>query len=108
MLSLTPKAVDKIRSFFDTEESAKGKSLRVKLEPAGCSGFKYVFAFDEKKEEDVVVPQNGFEVLVDKNSFPYLETATVDYSEDATSAGFKISNPKEKGSCGCGESKKFE
>ena len=107
MLTLTPKAVEKIKSFFETEESAKGKSLRVKLEPAGCSGFKYAFAFDDKKADDSVIAQPGFDVLIDNNSMPFLDSATVDFSEDGTSSGFKISNPKEKSSCGCGESKKF-
>jgi iron-sulfur cluster assembly protein len=107
MLTLTPKAEEKIRSFFQTQDEAKGKSLRVMLQPAGCSGFKYAFAFDEKKPEDLVLSHQGFDVVIDKNSAPYLEKATVDYGEDATSSGFKIKNPMEKSSCGCGESKKF-
>jgi iron-sulfur cluster assembly protein len=107
MLTLTPSAVDKIKNFFATEETAKGKSLRIKLEPAGCAGFKYALTFDQKGDGDAVLPQGPFDVIVDKNSLPYLEAATIDYSEDAMSSGFKISNPKEKGSCGCGESKKF-
>lgn len=107
MLTLTPKAVEKIQSFFESEKDAKGKCLRVKVVPAGCSGFKYGLGFDDKKPEDAVLPQPGFEIVIDKNSLPYLESATVDFGEDATSAGFKISNPQEKGSCGCGESKKF-
>lgn len=107
MLTLTPKATDKIKTFFDTEKDAKGKSLRVQLVPAGCSGFKYAFAFDNKNDEDMVLPQAGFDVIVDKNSMAYLDSATIDFKEDATGSGFKISNPQEKSSCGCGESKKF-
>lgn len=107
MLTITEKAADKIKSFFESEADAKGKCLRLKLVPAGCAGFKYEFAFDLKKSEDEILPQQGFDVVVDKNSLPYLESATVDYREDAMGAGFKINNPKEKSSCGCGESKQF-
>ena len=107
MLTLTPKAVEKIQTFFQTEESSKGKSLRVMLKPSGCAGFEYALGFDERRDTDTVLPQSGFDVLVDKNSLPYLENATIDYGEDAMSSGFKIKNPMEKSSCGCGKSKQF-
>lgn len=107
MLTLTPKACEKIGSFLKTEESAKGKALRVKLEPSGCAGFEYKMTFDEKAATDVVVPQEGFEVIVDAESARFVENAVIDYAEDETSAGFRIKNPLEKSSCGCGKSKQF-
>lgn len=107
MLTLTPKAADKIRSFLEAEESAKGKSMRVSLKPSGCAGYEYSLGFDEKKPDDTVLPQSGFDVLIDNSSLPLLENATIDYGEDAMHAGFQIKNPLEKGSCGCGKSKQF-
>ena len=107
MLTLTPKAVEKINDFIKTEESAKGKSLRLKVAPSGCAGYEYRIAFDDKAATDKVLPQNGFDVVVDAESLPYVEQATIDYAEDETSAGFRIKNPMEKGSCGCGKSKQF-
>lgn len=107
MLTLTTEATKKIQDFFQTEETAKGKALRVKLQPAGCAGFEYAITFDEKTAGDTVVSQQGFDVIVDNNSLKYLENAVIDYSEDATSSGFNIKNPLEKSSCGCGKSKQF-
>lgn len=107
MLTLTPKAVEKIQSFLQTEETAKGKTLRVMLKPAGCAGYEYSLGFDDKKDGDTVITQSGLEVLLDSSSAPLLENATIDYGEDEMSSGFKIKNPLEKGSCGCGKSKKF-
>ncbi|MBI3554218.1 MAG: iron-sulfur cluster assembly accessory protein [Elusimicrobia bacterium] len=107
MLTLTPKAVEKIQSFLQTEETAKGKSLRVMLKPSGCAGYEYSLGFDNKRDGDTVVSQSGLDVLLDTNSAQLLENAIIDYGEDAMSSGFKISNPLEKGSCGCGKSKKF-
>ena len=107
MLTLTPKAVEKIQGFFQGEESSKGKSLRVMLKPSGCAGYEYSLGFDEKRADDTVLPQSGFEVVVDTKSLPLLENAVIDYGEDAMSSGFKIQNPLEKGSCGCGKSKQF-
>ncbi len=108
MLTLTTKAAEKIQSFLASDESAKGKGLRVMLKPSGCAGYEYALAFDEKRTGDTILPQAGFEVLIDENSLPLLENATVDYGEDTMGSGFKISNPLEKGSCGCGKSKKFQ
>jgi iron-sulfur cluster assembly protein len=107
MLTLTPKAVEKIQSFLQTEETAKGKALRVLLKPSGCAGYEYSLGFDDKKDGDMVLSQPGFDVLLDASSAPLLENATIDYGEDAMRFGFKIKNPQEKGSCGCGKSKKF-
>lgn len=107
MLTLTPNAVDKIASFFVSEPSAKGKSLRVMLKPSGCAGFEYAFGFDDKKDDDTVLPQASFNVIVDANAIKFLENAIIDYSEDPMSSGFKIKNPQEKSSCGCGKSKQF-
>ena len=107
MLTLTPKAVEKIQSFFQAEESAKGKALRVMLKPSGCAGFEYALGFDEKRPDDHVISQSGFDVVVDPNSLPMIAEATIDYSEDPMSSGFKIRNPQEKSSCGCGKSKQF-
>jgi len=107
MLTLTPKAVEKIQSFLQTEETAKGKSLRIMLKPSGCAGYEYSMGFDLKKEGDTIISQSGLDVLMDTQAAPMLENAIIDYGEDAMSSGFKINNPLEKGSCGCGKSKKF-
>ena len=107
MLRITPKAAEKINAFLAAEPTAKGKSLRVMLKPSGCAGFEYSLGFDEKRAEDAVLSQGPFDILVDNNSLKFLENATIDYSDDAMSSGFKIKNPAEKSSCGCGKSKQF-
>ncbi len=107
MLTLTPKAVEKINAFIKTEDSLKGKSMRIKLTPSGCAGYEYKIAFEDKLDGDKILPQSGFDVIVDPQTLPLVEQATIDYAEDETSSGFRISNPGEKGSCGCGKSKQF-
>ena len=107
MLTITPKAAEKINDFLKTETSAKGKALRLKVSPSGCAGYEYKIAFDDKGATDKILPQNGFDVIIDAESMPFVEQATIDYAEDETSSGFRIKNPIEKGSCGCGKSKQF-
>ena len=107
MLTLTPKAVEKINDFLKTEDSVKGKALRLRVAPSGCAGYEYRIAFDVKADTDRVLPQAGFDVVVDPDSLKFVEQATIDFAEDETSAGFRIKNPIEKSSCGCGKSKQF-
>jgi iron-sulfur cluster assembly accessory protein len=107
MLTLTPKAVEKIQGFLKSEDSLHGKSLRLKVAPSGCAGYEYKIAFDDKIDGDKILPQHGFDVVIDAETMPLVEQATIDYAEDEASSGFRIKNPLEKGSCGCGKSKQF-
>jgi iron-sulfur cluster assembly accessory protein len=107
MLTLTTKAAEKITDFLKSEETAQGKSLRLSVAESGCAGYEYKIGFDDKKPADKILPQAGFDVIIDEGSLKFVSDATIDYSEDETSSGFKIKNPLEKGSCGCGKSKQF-
>ncbi len=107
MLTLTEGAITKVKEFFASEPTAKGKSLRVGVEPGGCSGYEYSFSFDDKKEGDAELPFDGFKVLVSPQSAPFLQGSEIDYSDDAACAGFKIENPNVKSSCGCGKSNTY-
>ena len=103
MINMTPKAIEKVKHFLQDEEN-KGKALRVYVEGGGCAGFQYGLAFDDKKEADAVIGQDGFEVVIDPMSGMYLEGANVDFVEGLYGTGFKIENPNAKGGCGCGHS----
>ncbi|MFH2204457.1 MAG: iron-sulfur cluster assembly accessory protein [Elusimicrobiota bacterium] len=107
MVTFTDSAARKVQYFFHSEAEAKGKHLRIAVVSGGCSGFEYSFAFDDKKETDTEVPLDGFTVLIDPQSAAHLDGARVDYSEEATRAGFKIDNPNAVSSCACGQSNQF-
>src|ERR1700687_675573 len=105
MLSLTHAAVAKVKFFAQTMPDSQGKPLRVFVQGGGCSGFQYGFTFDEKKDGDNVLEQDGITILVDPQSATYLKDSTVDYVEDFRGAGFSVTNPNATGgSCGCGKS----
>ncbi|MBI4345349.1 MAG: iron-sulfur cluster assembly accessory protein [Elusimicrobia bacterium] len=107
MITLTPSAVKKVQEFFQVEPSAKGKALRIAVQPGGCSGYSYAFGFDDKRDGDNEIVSDGFNVLIDPQSAGFLKDSKVDYVEDPTGAGFKIENPNVKKSCGCGQSNQF-
>lgn len=46
----------------------------------------------------------GQKVLIDPVSLPFLENATIDFTEELIGARFVIENPNASSSCGCGVS----
>lgn len=98
MITLTENAKTEIDSVL---AESKEPFLRISIQGGGCSGFNYVFDFDQSKNED------DFEfgkVLVDSLSMQYLQGATVDYTEDIMGSSFNIENPNAQTTCGCGSS----
>ena len=105
LLSLTEKAVEKVKYFAGTMPDAAGKPLRIFVQGGGCSGLQYGFTFDEKKEGDAVIETGGIQVVVDPQSANMLKDAKVDFVEDMRGAGFSVTNPNATGGgWGCGKS----
>lgn len=103
-ISITPKAAEKFRQVL-IEEKKEGYSLRFAEKAAGCNGFEYFLDFSEKaKEDDLVYHSQGIEIHIQKNSLDRLLGSVIDYSDGLQGAGFKITNPNVKTSCGCGSS----
>ncbi len=65
---------------------------------------QYSMTFDEPRAGDERVEMCGVALLVDAFSAQYLRGAVVDFSDNLTAGGFKISNPNARQSCGCGKS----
>ncbi len=106
-ITLTKKAAQKFLEILE-EEGKQGYSLRLGDKAGGCSGFEYTLDFSEKaKETDQVFVSQGMEIHVNKNMVPRLLGVEVDYTDGLNGAGFKISNPNARGSCGCGKSQSY-
>jgi iron-sulfur cluster insertion protein len=105
MLSLTPKAADKVREIRELEGLGE-QGLRVRVIGGGCSGFSYDLFFEDEApgELDQTFESNGIPIYIDMMSFQYLEGTEIDYVEGLHGAGFKFLNPQAKASCGCGSS----
>ena len=112
-----PHVVDMTDATFSVTESAakriaflasnepKPVMMRVAVLGGGCSGFQYNFSFeDQRNEDDLVIEQGGAAVLVDSTSLELLKGSELDYVEEMVGASFQVKNPNASSSCGCGNS----
>jgi iron-sulfur cluster assembly accessory protein len=104
VVSLTPSAAEQVRTMLANEKDSTGKRLRVYVEKGGCSGMQYGMVFDEQREGDLAGEFHGVGVLTDPISAQVLRGCVIDFKDELTGGGFKISNPNAKQSCGCGKS----
>ena len=104
VVSLTPSAAEQVKTMLANEKDSAGKSLRVYVEKGGCSGMQYGMVFDEKRDGDLADEFHGVGVLTDPISAQVLRGCVIDFKDELSGGGFKITNPNAKQSCGCGKS----
>jgi iron-sulfur cluster insertion protein len=106
---LTLAAAEKVASLL-AEENNPQLHFRVVINGGGCSGFQYVFSFDDSiNDDDFVIEQrcsdgSSVQLLVDSISYQYLNQAEIDYVKNIQGEQFVIRNPNAKTTCGCGSS----
>jgi len=101
---LTDTAASKVKNLLE-QEGRTDLSLRIAVQPGGCSGLRYQLFFDDRTlDGDAVQPYEGFSVVVDRMSVPYLGGASIDFVDTIEKQGFTIDNPNAGGSCACGDS----
>jgi len=102
-LTITTNAAQKAKELLTKKKS---QAIRIGVSSGGCAGYEYEFSFENnnKKDNDTIVEVEGVKFLVDNASLEKLKGAKVDYVDSLTSAGFKITNPNAKRTCGCGQS----
>lgn len=106
-ITLTPRAAKKFREFA-AEEGNENFALRFGDSAGGCGGFQYLLDFsDSADEEDAIFESEGIPIHVKKGMLGRLLGSVIDYVDGLQGAGFKISNPNVKSSCGCGTSQGY-
>lgn len=103
-ISLSDGAVARLKRLL-AERNTPDAGLRIAVKGGGCSGLAYHMEWAEKpKDRDRVFERDGVRVFVDPKSYLYLMGSELVYEEGLMASGFKLKNPNEKASCGCGES----
>ena len=96
-INFSQEAVEKINELVSNKPF--GTFFRIAVKGGGCSGFKYDFSFDNKIDKNDLKHEN---IIIDKSSLKILKGSLVDYKKELIGNSFKISNPNNKSSCGCG------
>ena len=102
---LTERAAQRIAALLHDHPEDAGKFMRVAVEGGGCSGFQYVFAFDDTRDDDdLAFTTDGIEVVIDPVSLDLVRGGQLDYIEELIGSYFQVINPNAASSCGCGTS----
>jgi iron-sulfur cluster assembly accessory protein len=103
-ITITERAAKKYNEILE-EEGKAGWGLRFGERAAGCSGFEYFLDYSEKaKPGDLVLESAGIQIHLHHKSVDRLMGCVIDFVDGLHGAGFKITNPNVKASCGCGNS----
>jgi iron-sulfur cluster assembly protein len=79
--------------------------VRLAVQPAGCSGYKYrVDPAEAIGAQDAVFESNGIRVVVDPASLPHVQGTTLDVVQEGLARRLRFDNPNAAQTCGCGES----
>jgi iron-sulfur cluster assembly protein len=103
LVQVTAKAQKEIQRFLSQQDNAN-LGIRLAIKGGGCSGLSYHLDYDEPKERDHVIMQDGIRILIDRKSAIYLKGMSLDFNDGLNGRGFKFINPNASNTCGCGES----
>ena len=108
MLEVTSIAREKLKEVLEEQGEDEG-ALRVIAVPNENGGVQYMMTMDkETQKTDTTLDMDGIRFVMDSDSEPFLDEATIDYVEELTRVGFVINNPAFSGGgcgaggCGCG------
>lgn len=102
VIALTPDAAAQMKTML-SEQGQGAVAVRVGVKARGCSGMMYYMEYaKDVEQDDEVIEQDGFKVLVDPSSVMHLLGTTINYVSSDTEEGFTFDNPNVRSSCGCG------
>lgn len=106
-ISLTPKAVNEVRTIIEAQGLGKETFVRLNILGGGCSGMQYSLGFDTEFDAkiDIRYVSDDVSVVTAKKYDLFLDGTEIDFLETGYSKGFAIENPnfpKGAGCAGCG------
>jgi iron-sulfur cluster assembly protein len=104
MITITTRASAELAALLSAKSSSPECGLRLAVRRGGCAGWQYEMNVALPEPGDVVVESAGARVIVAADSVDRLKGCEIDYNDQLTDAGFKVSNPNASRSCGCGTS----
>lgn len=102
-MRLTESALRQIQRLL-AAEGRPGYSLRISLQPGGCSGQFIYFGVERKQEGDHTIAAGEALIYVDQGLAALLEGVTLDYSDRIRPPRFRFRNLRADHRCACGRS----
>jgi iron-sulfur cluster assembly protein len=108
MIYLSEIALEEIKR-LQKSRNQENTSLRISIKQGGCADLYYILEFDSNRQATDHQFQSDFlSILVDGNSYNYIEELRLDFSEDLMGGGFRFHNPNAIKTCSCGQSFSLE
>ncbi len=96
-VEMRPAAVAQVQALLSSQKPEVGVRVYAQAGGGGCCGggsaVQFGMAFAQPRPDDEVVRVDGVRLLVDPASTRFVDGAVIDYVEDITESGFKITNP---------------
>ena len=107
-ITITGRAAKVMRDQLQRRGTPQAK-IRFGIRGGGCTGYSYLFEFEDKepRDSDFVVVKDGVTVIVDPKSMRVVDGTEIDFETGIRGHGFRFNNPNVQDSCGCGESITF-
>ncbi|MCA9657446.1 MAG: iron-sulfur cluster assembly accessory protein [Myxococcales bacterium] len=107
-ITITGRAAKVMREQLQRRGTPQAK-IRFGIRGGGCTGYSYLFEFEDKepRDSDFVVVKDGVTVIVDPKSMRVVDGTEIDFETGIRGHGFRFNNPNVQDSCGCGESITF-
>jgi iron-sulfur cluster assembly accessory protein len=102
-VTLTEEAARHVAEIIG-QPNTENKGLRIYVETGGCSGMSYAMEIAPRQPGDEAFAWHGVNLFVQDRGYVYLAGSVIDYKDGLTGAGFRITNPNAKQTCGCGKS----
>jgi iron-sulfur cluster assembly protein len=103
MIQISQNAANQIQKML-AKNGLPGGGLRVGVKAGGCSGYEYIFAWEQEPRatDGVFLGPDSARIFVDAKSYGLLHGTELDYDTSLMSRGFLFNNPNAKSTCGCG------
>jgi iron-sulfur cluster insertion protein len=97
-IEVTDRALAQIKLILENDYTLTDKTLRISIDGKGCNGFDYAIGFDKKFENDKVIDQGDFQIVLDPFASHYCNQGELDYLFDIANdvEGFIFTNKNEK------------
>jgi len=103
MIELTESAIQKVIE-LGKSQNPQEQYLRIFVSEGGCSGMEYGMKLDVKRDNDISVGDERYQVIVDPVSMEKIKGSIVTFDDGLHGSGFSVKNPNAKETCGCGRS----